>query len=181
MGETCGRCGAALPDEGQPCPACSGDAPAALEAADLSPLEEAGPAAPAAPLELELQRAQGDAIEGPYDRITLQEMLYAGRLTGEERVRAPGAPAFVMLREHAELAFVLDRFHGEAVRARAAAPPPADAAASAAPTESRRPEVAVQEVMEQAGLQPGRLALIVVGTLLVGVAVVVALFVSQVG
>lgn len=138
---------------------------------------EPEPAAPVPlPVELELQRAQGDAIEGPYDRITLQEMLYTGRLTGTERVRVPGEAAFHTLSDRPELAFVRERFHGEAVRARgslSAAPEPS--AAATAP----RAEDAVSEAMQKAGIEPGRLAMLVVGTVLVVVAVIVLVFVTQ--
>lgn len=152
---------------------------------DQPPLETAAPEGPGPapelaapeplPLEFELQRAQGDAIEGPYDRVSLQEMLYTGVLKGSERVRVPGESAFVPLSERAELHFIRDRFFGEAVRARGslnAAPEPRAAPSPAA-------EAAVSEAMQKAGIKPQRLAVIVVVTLLVCVALMVALFVSQ--
>lgn len=39
----------------------------------------------------ELQRVEGEAPVGPYSRTRIREMLYAGSLTGRERVRAPGS------------------------------------------------------------------------------------------
>ncbi|MFT5686098.1 MAG: hypothetical protein ACI8RZ_007053 [Myxococcota bacterium] len=39
----------------------------------------------------ELQRTEGDEVIGPIDRSRIREMLYAGELTGRERVRLPGS------------------------------------------------------------------------------------------
>ncbi len=39
----------------------------------------------------ELQRTEGDEVIGPLGRSRIREMLYAGELTGRERVRLPGA------------------------------------------------------------------------------------------
>ncbi len=44
----------------------------------------------AQPWEFELQFAEGDAWQGPYDRFSLREMIYVGRLTGDEQLRSPG-------------------------------------------------------------------------------------------
>lgn len=39
----------------------------------------------------ELQRTEGDEVIGPLGRSRIREMLYAGELTGRERVRLPGS------------------------------------------------------------------------------------------
>lgn len=151
--------------------------PEPVPEAALQPVPDPTPAAPVPlPLELELQRALGDAIEGPYDRITLQEMLYTGRLNGTERVRVPGEVAFHTLSERPELAFVRERFHSEAVRARGSLSAAPQNSAAAPPP---RAEDAVSEAMHKAGIEPGRLAMLVVGTVLVVVAVIVLVFVTQ--
>lgn len=62
---------------------------------------------PAGPITFELQHAIGDAVQGPFDRITLREMIYAGRLTGDERIRIPGTSAFTRLADRPEFAAVL--------------------------------------------------------------------------
>ena len=54
-----------------------------------------------APGALELQRATGDGWTGPHDRATLRAGIYSGKLTGQERVRAPGAGEGSPLREAA--------------------------------------------------------------------------------
>ena len=65
-----------------------------------------GGATPAQPVEFELQFAVGDAIQGPFDRVTLREMLFTGRLTGDERVRVPGSSSFEKLSKRPEMAGV---------------------------------------------------------------------------
>jgi len=57
--------------------------------------------------EFELQRAQGDVVEGPFDLLHLREMIYTGRLRGSERVRVPGSSTFQQLGDHAALREVL--------------------------------------------------------------------------
>jgi len=57
--------------------------------------------------ELELQRALGDVVEGPFDVLHLREMIYTGHLRGTERVRVPGGSNFLALDEHAALREVL--------------------------------------------------------------------------
>lgn len=54
-----------------------------------------------APGALELQRATGDSWTGPHDRATLRAGVYSGKLTGQERVRAPGAGEGSPLRDEA--------------------------------------------------------------------------------
>lgn len=39
----------------------------------------------------DLQHAEGEAVVGPLSRARIRELLYAGSLTGRERVRAPGS------------------------------------------------------------------------------------------
>jgi hypothetical protein len=91
-------------------------------------------AAPAQPIEFELQFAVGDAIQGPYDRITLREMLYTGRLTGDERVRIPGSSSFEKLSRRPEMAGVLALVEKrKAANARPAAPAPRPAEPRPAP------------------------------------------------
>lgn len=58
--------------------------------------------------EFELQFATGDVVKGPYDRLTLREMLYTGRLTGDERIRLPEGGQFERLGDRPEFAEVID-------------------------------------------------------------------------
>lgn len=104
-------------------------------------------AAPAQPIEFELQFAVGDAIQGPYDRITLREMLYTGRLTGDERVRIPGSSSFEKLSRRPEMAGVLALVEKrKAANARPAAAP----APRPTPVEAPRPEVAPEPTVRLA-------------------------------
>ncbi len=158
------------------------DSVSLLQAADghteaTAPAATEGASTPRVSLEFELQRSIGDAIEGPFDRITLQEMLYAERLTGTERVRVPGSSAFTVLSDHAEFQSILDAFHPETVRSGRAPARPADQAPAAAAPVAR--DVAVQEALGKVGLETGRLAVIVGVTVFLGVAVLVLLFISQ--
>ena len=57
--------------------------------------------------EFELQFATGDVVKGPYDRLTLREMLYTGRLTGDERIRLPGGSQFERLADRPEFQEVI--------------------------------------------------------------------------
>lgn len=59
------------------------------------------------PFEFELQLADGDRWEGPFDRFNLREMVYTERLTGDERLRVPGQPDSERLRDRPEFAEVL--------------------------------------------------------------------------
>ena len=61
------------------------------------------------PIEFELQRSQGDLVEGPFDVVLLREWLYAGRLTGRERVR-PVGQSFVQITDLPEFKSILDTF-----------------------------------------------------------------------
>lgn len=90
------------PPNPPPMGATEGAGPVVAAEAPLGPIHE-----PALPAAFELQLAQGDSIQGPYDRVTLREMLYLGRLTGDERVRVPGKSAFTRLADHPEFAVVL--------------------------------------------------------------------------
>jgi hypothetical protein len=58
-------------------------------------------------LEFELQLAPGDAITGPFDIRYLRELLYSGRLTGDECVRVPGQSELVPIGEVEVFAAVL--------------------------------------------------------------------------
>jgi hypothetical protein len=60
------------------------------------------------PWEFEVQLAPGDAPQGPYDRLALRELLYVGRLTGDERVRVPGDSQWSPIAERPEFLEVLD-------------------------------------------------------------------------
>ncbi len=158
------------------------DSVSLLQAADghtkaTAPAATEGASTPRVSLEFELQRSIGDAIEGPFDRITLQEMLYAERLRGTERVRVPGSSAFTVLSDHPEFQSILDAFHPETVRSGRAPARPADQAPAAAAPVAR--DVAVQEALGKVGLETGRLAVIVGVTVFLGVAVLVLLFISQ--
>ena len=59
------------------------------------------------PLEFELQFADGDRWQGPFDRFHLREMLYTERLTGQERIRVPGSVDSEVLAERPEFSEVL--------------------------------------------------------------------------
>ncbi len=78
---------------------------------------DAAPTSPPSTWEYELQFASGDAVRGPYDVLTLREMLYAGRLTGDERVRAPSTSTYLRLGDLPEFAQVLE-ITGRATRRR---------------------------------------------------------------
>lgn len=58
-------------------------------------------------VEFELQFADGDRWQGPFDRFQLREMLYTERLTGQERVRVPGTADAEQLGERPEFAEIL--------------------------------------------------------------------------
>ena len=68
--------------------------------------------------EFELQRSRGDQVEGPFDRLTLREMVYTGRLTGTELVRAPGQTHFKELRQLPEFHEVLVLIGAESAESR---------------------------------------------------------------
>ena len=59
------------------------------------------------PFEYEVQYAAGDQWQGPFDRYGLREMLYVGRLTGDEQVRVPGSARHERLGDLAEFEAVL--------------------------------------------------------------------------
>ena len=59
------------------------------------------------PWEFELQLGVGDRVEGPFDRMYLREHVYMGRLTGDERLRVPGAKEWERLGDRPEFAEVL--------------------------------------------------------------------------
>jgi len=92
-------------------------------------------------VEFELQFAQGDAIQGPYDRYTLRQMVYTGRLAGDERIRPPGGD-FCALKERPEFAVVLDSQRGvrrPSMRPPGKARPTATKKTVSAPKVRRRP------------------------------------------
>jgi hypothetical protein len=62
---------------------------------------------PDQPWEFELQLAVGDRVQGPFDRMLLQEELYTGLLTGDERIRVPGSTVWGRLGDREEFAKVL--------------------------------------------------------------------------
>ena len=143
-----------------------GDAPAG------APLPEVGlpPAPPPAdgpahvqlrPHEYELQASVGDAIRGPFDVYTLQELIYAGQLSGDEGVRPPGAVNFTPLRALPEAAAILERYREEAAVVRVL---PRKAAAAPAPAPPPAVAAAAAEVARQ--VNPVRVGLMVVFVLL---------------
>lgn len=102
----------------------------------------------------ELQRTEGDETIGPLDRARIREMLYAGELTGRERVRLPGSDGgWSLLTERAEFAEVLELLEIQSPRSQriqgwqsqakpASAPQPAPAPPTpppARPVGSKRP------------------------------------------
>lgn len=94
----------------QQCPSCGAETP--VSPGDLSTCTECAHRFLAedsgeVPFEFELQRAKGDRVEGPFDRLTLREMLYTGALTGSELVRRPGQTHFSELALRPEFAEVL--------------------------------------------------------------------------
>ncbi len=92
------------------CPSCQ--APALVVPGENVTCAECGHSwrvAPALPpaFEFELQRSRGDAVDGPFDRLTLREMLYTGRLRGQELVRIPGQTSFQPIAERPEFGEIL--------------------------------------------------------------------------
>lgn len=101
--------GEALPIA-QPAPADPEPAPAGAGARHHRPIADLprpGPTPEAHPWEFELQLGVGDRVQGPFDRMYLREHLYMGRLTGDERVRIPGAAAWGRLGDRPEFQEVL--------------------------------------------------------------------------
>ena len=145
-----------------PLPAAGGD-PFGEALPPAPPPADAGPPVDLQlrPHEYELQASVGDAIRGPFDVYTLQELIYAGQLSGDEGVRPPGALHFSPLRALPEAAAILERFRQESAVVRvpprkgAPAPPPAAAPAAAAAAEVARQ------------VNPVRVGLLLVGVLLV--------------
>jgi 2-oxoglutarate dehydrogenase E2 component (dihydrolipoamide succinyltransferase) len=91
-----------------PEPALTAEAPLPpRERRAIAPLPRPTPAPEDHPWEFELQLGVGDKVEGPFDRMYLREHLYMGRLTGDERVRVPGATAWARLGDRPEFAEVL--------------------------------------------------------------------------
>ncbi|MEC7949205.1 MAG: hypothetical protein VX265_16670, partial [Myxococcota bacterium] len=66
------------------------------------------------PWEFELQLGVGDRVEGPFDRMYLREHVYMGRLTGDERIRVPGASTWARLGDRPEFAEILSLLGKEA-------------------------------------------------------------------
>lgn len=60
-----------------------------------------------AAFEFELQFSKGDPWRGPWPVAKIRELIYVGRLTGEERVRLPGTAAVMPMRDRREFAEVL--------------------------------------------------------------------------
>ncbi len=77
------------------------------ERGEIAPMPRPTPTPEEHPWEFELQLGVGDKVEGPFDRMYLREHIYMGRLTGDERVRVPGAPAWARLGDRPEFAEVL--------------------------------------------------------------------------
>lgn len=134
---------------------------AAMERARDLPAVVAPPTAtpPDHPWEFELQFAVGDQVQGPWDRMHLREQLYQGRLTGDERIRVPGAGDWQRLGDRPEFAEILrllgkdepkvvgqkriagwKKGGGAPAASAAAAPPGAPSAAPEAPAHGPGPE-----------------------------------------
>jgi len=77
------------------------------ERGEIAPLPLPTPTPEEHPWEFELQLGVGDKVEGPFDRMYLREHIYMGRLTGDERIRVPGASAWARLGDRPEFAEVL--------------------------------------------------------------------------
>lgn len=144
-----------------------------------------------APGMLELEREPGAGWSGPLDRASLRAAIYAGRLTGVERVRAPGEAQARALRDEAwaEPLFALLERDRRGVRhvisaasaapatgAAAAAPPPAEGEGEPA---AAPPPVAVPVVVPEAPRDRSRLVMIGVGTVAIGVIVLVVAWVAM--
>jgi len=148
----------------------------------VPPLPRPVPTPESQPWEFELQLAVGDQVKGPHDRMFLREGLYVGRLTGDERIRIPGASAWERLGDRAEFAEVLQLLETDDAAPRgntriagwqrsgapepavARPPPPAPAPVAAA-------AAAAAEALPDASRMP----------MLVGIAVGIALVLGGVG
>ena len=97
---SCPQCGHWWIVEGETAPTQAISA----EAAAAGALDEGGAGSP---WEFELQHADGDLWQGPYDRFSLRELLYVGRLTGDENIRVPGTTDIERLGERPEFVEVL--------------------------------------------------------------------------
>ena len=126
----------------------------------------------------ELQRTEGDEPIGPLERGRIREMLYAGALTGRERVRLPGSDGgWTPLTERDEFAEILTLLDIQAPRSRRiqgwqsqgtrpeekkkAPPPPPAPVAPRPPVEPEKPA--------------SRAVLVIVGVVVVLVAAALAL------
>lgn len=163
----------------------------AVEVEPLLPPRERGPIAAlprpvptpeSHPWEFELQLGVGDQVQGPHDRMFLREGLYVGRLTGDERIRVPGASAWERLGDRPEFAEVLQLLEkdGAAPRGntriagwqRSGVPEPTVAPAPApAPAPVAAAAAAAAEALPDASRLP----------MLVGIAVGIAVVLAGVG
>lgn len=146
-----------------------------------------------APGMLEVEREPGAGWSDPLDRASLRAAIYAGRLTGVERVRAPGEAQARALRDEAwaEPLFALLERDRRGVRhvisavsaapatgAAAAASPPAEGEGEPAAAPPSAP-VAVPVVVPEAPRDRSRLVMIGVGTVAIGVIVLVVAWVAM--